>query len=131
MLKSRFLSPCLLPRVALQCRGGWILWVLAPSSWTSRLSPRGLSSWKRMARPPPWSRGTARTSPLPSPSGQTSTPRSSSCESHSWALAPQLLLADGGGCSGSFFIQSQVFWGVFVQEILISLPSIFNLWVKF
>lgn len=36
-----------------------------------------------------------------------------------------------GGCSGSLFIKSQVFCGCFVQEILISLPFIFNLWVKF
>lgn len=65
------------------CRRGWILWALAPSSWTSRLSPRGSSNSVRRRRP---TRATAcparRPSPRPSPSGPTSTASSSSCESH-------------------------------------------------
>lgn len=70
----------------LLCRRGWILWVLAPSSWTSRLSPRGSSSSARAARRRCRSGATAcparGLSPRPSPSDPTSTARSSSCESH-------------------------------------------------
>lgn len=79
---SRFSLPSLAPsRLLLRCWRGWILWVLAPSLWTSRLSPRGHSSWLRVARPPSRTRATARASRLRSPSDQTSTLGSSSCES--------------------------------------------------
>lgn len=65
------------------CWRGWILWALAPSSWTSRLSPPGSSSSVRRHGP---SRATAcparRPSPRPSPADPTSTASSSSCESH-------------------------------------------------
>lgn len=65
------------------CRRGWILWALAPSSWTSRLSPPGSSSSVRRRRPTRATACPARTpSPRPSPSDPTSTASSSSCESH-------------------------------------------------
>lgn len=67
------------PVTICRARGEWILWVLAPSSSTSRLSPHG--SWARMARRRHWTRAIVRPSPHPSPIDQTSTPRSSSCES--------------------------------------------------
>lgn len=75
-VKADFLS-----RLLLRCRRGWILWVLAPTLWTSRLSSRGRSSWTKMARPPRRTRASARASRLRSPSDQTSTLKSSSCES--------------------------------------------------
>lgn len=72
------------PLEACSARWGWILWVLAPSLWISRLFPHGSSSWTMMARRNGWSGATAcsaRVSPHPSPTDQISTARSSSCES--------------------------------------------------